>query len=823
MTIQSRVGGDEAASVESSPPGIRSFGQQIGFGIPSFPVVIRNQFRPVEPLLIFRLRIHKNESLDECTGNRVSIAGADQPEYNGWVQITGVIDADTFTYTVSDSAAATATGDDIRVHLLGDDQVKTTYDRRGRTVTATDQRGVEHTFTFDSAGRLSDDTVTDLGSSGIVDDAVRAIVTTYDDIGRLETVTSYDHPTTRENGNIVNQVQYTYGGWGNLIQEHQEHDGVVDNDTLHVDYTYADGASGGVAKYVRLDKLIYPNSADPPNGREVNYDYGTAGGTDDVMSRLAAIKDDGGTPVLASYEYLGAGTVVEENYEQPDVKLDYTGTSHSYSGFDRFGRVVDHLWRDYGASADADRFLYGYDRASNRTWKENDVAANLGTPIHLDELYDYDDVYQLIAADRGDLNSGKNGFEAETEKFAQDWTLEATGNWKGFNEDNDGNGTNELEQTRAHNKANETGTISEGQGQTAWADPVHDAAGNMTTMPKPSDLANSISAKYDAWNRLVEVKDGIHVVAEFEYDGTGRRVLKIYDSQSPGSPNGVDACEHYLHSGQQVIETRQDDLEGGEAPVADSIQPTYQNVWSPRYIDSLILRDENTDSDGLCDDARVFYLADANYNVTALVDTNGDVLERYLYTPYGVVTILDADFTDDADGVSDYDNTTLYTGREYDPETGLYYYRARYYHAELGKFIGRDPIVYRAADVNLYRYVGNDPTSTFDPSGTAPVNCAAKFRECLGWCGEVIEQCRFRAHLVCLSAGAILVRNNPAAAETFAIWLAGCEAIFFAGCEADDRVRVNCCQAAFKCCQQNKKWPGFFWRLAHGCPIGIEI
>ncbi len=324
----------------------------------------------------------------------------------------------------------------------------------------------------------------------------------------------------------------------------------------------------------------------------------------------------------------------------------------------------------------------------------------------------------MIAADRGDLNSGKNGFEADSENFAQDWTLEATGNWSEFDEDADGNGTNELEQTRAHNEANETGTISEGEGQTAWADPVHDAAGNMITLPKPSDLANSISAKYDAWNRLVEVKDGTHVVAEFEYDGTGRRVLKIYDSQSPGSPDGVDACEHYLHSGQQVIETRQDDLEGGEAPVADSIEPTYQNVWSPRYIDSLILRD--------ADEQRVFYLADANYNVTALigeVEVEPEVfewqpVERYLYTPYGVVTILDADFTDDADGVSDYNNTTLYTGREYNPETGLYYYRARYYHAELGKFIGRDPIGYLAGDSNLYRFVRNRPCVLVDPFGT---------------------------------------------------------------------------------------------------------
>ncbi len=209
----------------------------------------------------------------------------------------------------------------------------------------------------------------------------------------------------------------------------------------------------------------------------------------------------------------------------------------------------------------------------------------------------------------------------------------------------------------------------------------------------------------------IEDDSATEVVAEFEYDATGRRVLKIYDSQSPGSPNGVDACEHYLHSGQQVIETRQDDLEGGEAPVADSIEPTYQNVWSPRYIDSLILRD--------ADEQRVFYLADANYNVTALVgevEVEPEVfewqpVERYLYTPYGVVTVLDADFTDDADGVSDYNNTTLYTGREYNPETGLYYYRARYYHAELGRFIGRDPI----------GFLDGDNAEVFRPDGLNPL------------------------------------------------------------------------------------------------------
>ena len=55
-----------------------------------------------------------------------------------------------------------------------------------------------------------------------------------------------------------------------------------------------------------------------------------------------------------------------------------------------------------------------------------------------------------------------------------------------------------------------------------------------------------------------------------------------------------------------------------------------------------ILRDKNTDTDGLCDDERIYYLSDANFNITTLVNTGGDALERYVYSPYGVLTIYDA-------------------------------------------------------------------------------------------------------------------------------------------------------------------------------------
>ena len=84
-----------------------------------------------------------------------------------------------------------------------------------------------------------------------------------------------------------------------------------------------------------------------------------------------------------------------------------------------------------------------------------------------------------------------------------------------------------LDQDRTHNHVNEI-DVDDNHGNAAgasitastgtnWFDPTYYAAGNMSSVPKPADLANGFTLKWDAWNRLVEVKDGQTPIGFYDY------------------------------------------------------------------------------------------------------------------------------------------------------------------------------------------------------------------------------------------------------------------------------------------------------------------
>jgi len=109
-----------------------------------------------------------------------------------------------------------------------------------------------------------------------------------------------------------------------------------------------------------------------------------------------------------------------------------------------------------------------------------------------------------------------------------------------------------------------------------------------------------------------------------------------------------------------------------------------------------------------------YYHFDGLGSVVALSDNAGAIVERYEYSAYGKTQILSPNY--EPRTTSSYENPYMFTGRRFDPETQLYYYRARMYHPDLGRFIQPDPIGYLGG-FNLYAYVENNPLKYIDPFG----------------------------------------------------------------------------------------------------------
>ncbi|MEA2736293.1 MAG: hypothetical protein QOE14_2744 [Humisphaera sp.] len=624
----------------------------------------------------------------------------------------------TYTYGTTLADSRVARRDLLRTIAYPDsvnasDRIEITYNRLGEEATRKDQRGTLRTLEYDKLGRLIHDRVTTLGSA--THGGVRRISRAYDVRGMLQSTASYDTPTG-SGGTPLDETRYDYNGFTQLVREWQSHDAGVVSSSHRIEYGYATGASG--SNHVRPEWLRFNN------GRTLLYGYGTAGTVDDMLNRVNRISDGGRH--LAWYNYLGLASVIRLTYPQPQILLDlWGGTSGQFDGLDRFGRVIDHRWRYIAsAGADVDRFQYGYDRNSNRTWKRNVVVANR------DEFYTYDALDRVGSMTRGTLNAGRTGITG-TPARQQDWMLDPTGNWRRFT--NHTNGALDLYQDRAHNRANEITALSSAP---PWTVPAHDEAGNITRLPMGTfggggsfaaafgltpDDADDESARvfaaasfdsssgpitptgqlaiYDAWNRLTELHDEASglMTAHYRHDGLGRQIV-LFNA-------ALGETRHFYFSNTwQVLEER----------IGTVTLPENQYVWGLRYVDDLICRDNYGTASGSDDDEHLFALQDANYNVTAVCDTTGVIRERYTYTPYGGRQIADASGTPRL--ASAYEWTIAHQGLWLDLLAGLLNNRRRAMHPGLGRFVQRDPLGYPEG-LNAYLYEKDAPMNRLDPMG----------------------------------------------------------------------------------------------------------
>jgi len=261
----------------------------------------------------------------------------------------------------------------------------------------------------------------------------------------------------------------------------------------------------------------------------------------------------------------------------------------------------------------------------------------------------------------------------------------------------------------------------------------YDLAGNMT-----SD--RTLKYTYDAWNRQTAVNQADDTPVEtYIYDGVNRRIRKNY----LGGTGVIGQPEYYYNHQWQLLEERGVFFDGATLD-------TTQYIWSQRYIDSPVVRFYEDTGNSQYNNI-IYYTGDANHNVTALVNTSGAVVERYYYDPYGKATICNASWValhhtgweplgnDIRDGSwSAYGNNILYCGYFYDGETehdgsvligtsGNYLARNRYYSTIMAAWFVRDPI---QADINLYRYVHNNPLILTDPLGLAECDCPPTKKEC---------------------------------------------------------------------------------------------
>ena len=217
----------------------------------------------------------------------------------------------------------------------------------------------------------------------------------------------------------------------------------------------------------------------------------------------------------------------------------------------------------------------------------------------------------------------------------------------------------------------------------------YDANGNLTGDGTRTYVWNSR-------DQLVQILQGGNAIASYSYDALGRRIGK--------TEGGITT--DYLYHGLDAAQERQ----------GSTLNPILTGLG----IDERYARNDKN--------GRTYYLTDHLGSTRALLDANGNVVNKYDYDPYGNVQQTASGFS----------NPYQYTGREKDAN-GLMHYRARYYHPGMGRFIAEDPIGL-AGGLNTYGYVGGNPIASSDPLGLFADSVTSTCMQDLMFCSELFGE-----------------------------------------------------------------------------------
>ena len=386
------------------------------------------------------------------------------------------------------------------------------------------------------------------------------------------------------------------------------------------------------------------------------------------------------------------------DYDDASRRTKQTRTSGDYVDYtyDETGQLTGAEGKESGGTTNRwqERFYYGYDAAGNLSDRVQNVQTN---------VFNVDILNQLTSVVRTNLSATVAG---ATTLDATSVTVAANGGSataairfadRTYARTNvtlaDGNNTFVAVATSGTRGDTNTVTVN----LPATVTFVYDLNGNLRTN-------GTRVLEYDDENQLTRVTEPSAWKAEFVYDGKLRmRVSRDYEWR-----NGAWVLTnevHRVYDGMLVLQerdqfnvpkltyTRGKDLSG--------------SLEGAGGIGGLLALSEMSN---LSSPIHSYFHADGNGNVTALVDTNQNVVARYLFDPFGN--------TLSATGPKASVNSYRFSSKEWHAASGMVYYGYRWYIPELQRWGNRDPIQERGG-INLFRFVGNQPVDLFDLFGLA--------------------------------------------------------------------------------------------------------